>query len=126
MKPDYYKYSEFQLREVLKVIDRKAHPDRVAEIENILSDEKLLARSKQIQKEQESQRLEQNKETEAYIAMILPFTYGLILVFAGITIGRGGMEHTISNPYLRYGAGGGLLLLGIFQAVKIILSQRKK
>jgi len=36
MKPDFTKYSEAQLRDVLRHIDKRKYPDRVEEINELL------------------------------------------------------------------------------------------
>jgi hypothetical protein len=103
MKPNFSKYSESQLRDVLRHIDKRKFPERVDEINELLRNPVFIHNSRLEAAEKQEEK--QHNRTAGGLAWVM--MYGFMLVVFGVSINRygGGDGPEVSSLILRYGLG---------------------
>ena len=116
MKPDFSKYSEAQLRDVLRHIDKRKYPDRVDEINGLLGNPVFIHNSRLTAAKKEKTKELRRTEGQLYWLMI----YGSMLVLTGVSVSRfgGGDGPEVANPLFRYGFGSFCVVAGAYHLYK--------
>lgn len=90
MKPNYSKYSEEQLLDVQRHVDRHRFPERAKEIDEHLSNPEMLAQAQYIQAQVDYQRRQERQRRKLIFVNLLP-------IFIGLMIGSAGFNSTYAE-----------------------------
>ncbi len=107
MKPEFSTYTEAQLRDVLRRIDKRKFPERVEEIEHLLADPVFLHNTRRDKAIRDAEELEQNDHNQKVSGIAWIIGYGVLLVIFGVSTNRYAIsiKNDVNDPFFRYGFG---------------------
>lgn len=120
MQPDYARYTEEQLLDVQRHIDRERYPERAEEIDSLLSTPETLAEARANQQKLDRERKAIQRQNRKIVLSILPIIIGALIGMADISPSFAGNALVIYHVPVHYFAALALVFIGTLSLQRFI------